>query len=161
MFKVVFSPPPFYKGEKLGYTHALGTRGAFPKYDGTLHGPGSYLRFKRKAEGPAHRMGFFLFDGEVYHRDPHTEVIKPVKLRLSSGGYPTFSFRGRATRTIQAHRFVWFWHHGEIPHGHQVDHIDAVRSNYAIENLQVLTFSDHAKKTWRQRKERARGSNRS
>jgi HNH endonuclease len=41
------------------------------------------------------------------------------------------------------HRKVWEDAHGDIPDGHLIHHIDGDPSNYALENLQMLTYSQH------------------
>lgn len=38
-----------------------------------------------------------------------------------------------------AHRLVWMIHHGEIPKGFEIDHIDRDRSNTKISNLRMVT----------------------
>ena len=37
------------------------------------------------------------------------------------------------------HRWVWTQHHGEIPKGMEIDHINGKRDDNRIENLQMLT----------------------
>lgn len=39
---------------------------------------------------------------------------------------------------IYAHRYVWELHHGKIPPGAVIHHIDGDRSNNSIENLQLI-----------------------
>lgn len=42
-------------------------------------------------------------------------------------------------------RVVWFLHHGDIPEGYLIDHIDGDQLNNSIENLRLAT---HAQNTW-------------
>lgn len=42
------------------------------------------------------------------------------------------------------HRLIWIWHHGDIPEGKVMDHIDGDRSNNRIENLQPLAQRDNS-----------------
>jgi hypothetical protein len=46
---------------------------------------------------------------------------------------------------ITMHRYVWQKHNGDIPAGMHVHHIDGDKSNNRIENLEMLTASDHSK----------------
>jgi hypothetical protein len=36
------------------------------------------------------------------------------------------------------HRLVWIWHHGDIPEGFEIDHIDRDRSKSRVENLRLV-----------------------
>jgi hypothetical protein len=38
---------------------------------------------------------------------------------------------------------VWERHHGTVPEGWQIHHIDGDHANNAIDNLTLLTNSDH------------------
>lgn len=42
------------------------------------------------------------------------------------------------------HRVVWEHHHGAIPDGHAVHHVDHNSANNRIENLELFALSDHA-----------------
>ncbi len=42
----------------------------------------------------------------------------------------------------QLHRVVWGWHHGTIPAGLEVDHIDGNPTNNRIENLRLATIQE-------------------
>lgn len=42
------------------------------------------------------------------------------------------------------HRYVWKFHHGEIPEGYQIHHIDHNRGNNDISNLQMISNHLHA-----------------
>jgi hypothetical protein len=48
-------------------------------------------------------------------------------------------------RTIYEYQWIWETAHGQrIPSGHVIHHIDHNSSNNAVENLQLMTFRDHA-----------------
>lgn len=47
--------------------------------------------------------------------------------------------------SISLHRYVWEKKNGPKPDGHQIHHIDHDPSNNDIENLQLMTTSDHAR----------------
>lgn len=47
------------------------------------------------------------------------------------------------TLHIRAHRFVWERHKGPIPDGMHIHHIDGDKSNNEIDNLELMSPSDH------------------
>ena len=47
---------------------------------------------------------------------------------------------------VRLSRFVWECHHGQIPHGLVIDHIDNHKDNNRIENLQCISQSQNSKK---------------
>lgn len=46
-------------------------------------------------------------------------------------------------KKYNVHRLVWAYHHGEIPPGMVVDHIDRDTTNNRIENLRVVTQTEN------------------
>lgn len=48
-------------------------------------------------------------------------------------------------RSRYLHRDVWEHHHGPIPPGLEVHHIDHDKANNAVENLELLSKSEHAR----------------
>lgn len=44
------------------------------------------------------------------------------------------------------HRLMWITFKGPIPEGYEIDHIDCIKSNNFIDNLQLLTRADNMKK---------------
>lgn len=44
---------------------------------------------------------------------------------------------------LPIHREVWRYHHGDIPDGCEIHHIDEDKANNLIENLQCLTRNEH------------------
>jgi hypothetical protein len=80
---------------------------------------------------------------EVFDYDGETgDLIRRKNNRitgsLSDIGYKYTKMDGF---TLPAHRLVYIWHHGKIPEGHHIDHIDHNRSNNRIENLQAVPAS--------------------
>lgn len=58
-----------------------------------------------------------------------------------------FTGKGVKENRIYEHHFVWckFYNHTEIPKGCVIHHIDMNIDNNSIENLQLLTISEHMK----------------
>lgn len=52
-------------------------------------------------------------------------------------------------RTLLAHRWVWTNNFGEIPRGMDIHHKDGDKSNNVIDNLEILSRSDHRKEHWK------------
>ena len=44
------------------------------------------------------------------------------------------------------HRLIWSWHHGPIPEGMVVDHVNDCKTDNRIENLQLLTDRENVAK---------------
>jgi hypothetical protein len=42
------------------------------------------------------------------------------------------------------HRYIWEFHHGEIPKGKQIHHINHDKSDNKIENLMIMSHGEHA-----------------
>ena len=53
---------------------------------------------------------------------------------------------------LYAHRWVWINNFGEIPPGMEIHHIDHNKGNNDIENLRLISASNHLKHHWRERK---------
>lgn len=63
-------------------------------------------------------------------------IFNDVKYYRTTKGY-----WARQGKTLQA--AVWEFHHGTIPDGYEIHHVDGDRNNNAIENLQCLTIPEH------------------
>lgn len=44
------------------------------------------------------------------------------------------------------HRYVWEYHNGKIPLKHDIHHINHDKTDNRLENLELYTKSEHAKK---------------
>lgn len=51
---------------------------------------------------------------------------------------------------IHAQRWVWINHHGAIPKGMDIHHKDGDKGNNEIENLEMMSRSDHLKRHWQE-----------
>lgn len=90
-----------------------------------------YKRFERrklKLRTPI-PLPFFMFQGK--------------KFSLRANGYYGCT-KGYDRRLL--HIAVWEAMNGKIPKGHDIHHIDHDKSNNAIENLELYTKSEHARK---------------
>ena len=79
--------------------------------------------------------------------DDHHRIYFGRKFYKATNGYWVCS----RARLPWAHRWVWMHHHGDIPKGFDVHHIDGDKSNNAIENLQLMTRSEHLLIHWQER----------
>jgi hypothetical protein len=61
--------------------------------------------------------------------------------RAKDNGYVHIKLNGR---TYCAHRVIWEYKFGPIPHGMQIDHINGVRNDNRIENLRLATHAQNA-----------------
>ena len=57
-------------------------------------------------------------------------------------GYPTIWIDGKS---IKVHVYVWERRYGAKPKGTQLHHVDNNKGNYALDNLQLVTQSEHFK----------------
>lgn len=99
----------------------------------------------------------------VYHRRDFKgrsryREIKPGIITSSSGKkYVRVAWRSRSNGwkcvTMTISRVAWAWFHGSVPSLWVVDHIDNDPLNNKMENLQALSYSDNAKKRYKDRDE--------
>lgn len=61
---------------------------------------------------------------------------------ISDDGYIKVMYR---KRSYGAHCIVWEMHHGKIPDGMEVDHINHIRTDNRIENLRLVSRSENMK----------------
>jgi len=60
-----------------------------------------------------------------------------------NGEYPAIYLEGK---TVHVHRLEWLKHHGEIPSDCIIHHKDENKLNWDIENLELMTRTDHIRK---------------
>lgn len=62
-------------------------------------------------------------------------------------GYHVFSYwdaNKQKTKVAKAHRVIWLLRVGDIPDGMQINHIDGIKDNNDIKNLELVTPSGNA-----------------
>ena len=84
-------------------------------------------------------------DGKLYWK---VSTAKKVKVGQEAGkkankGYIELKCNGK---DFQAHRVVWEMFNGKIPEGLQIDHINGVRDDNRIENLQCITRTQNTQR---------------
>lgn len=91
---------------------------------------------------------------------PETGVVlgrrgKPIKKRIRSG-YLQAQF---GAKHWMCHRLVWESVHGPIPEGMQVNHINGIKDDNRIANLEIVTPSENLRHAYRLGLARADGVN--
>lgn len=85
----------------------------------------------------------------IYEFDSEGNKIKvPITRKFKDHRKLTDTYNYKQ-RTIGLHRAMWAWHHGEVPEGYVVDHINNKHTNiedYHISNLQLLTQKENVAK---------------
>lgn len=92
-----------------------------------------------------------VYESYAAHTDGRVMNIvssKPIKACISNNGYTFMNLTNDHKHYRQyVHRFVWECYNGIIPEKHHIDHIDSIKTNNSLINLQCLSPKDHAKKT--------------
>ena len=85
-------------------------------------------------------------DGEILN----VKTGRILKKNLTDQGYYQFQINDKKKmikpKNYYVHRFEWECVRGVIPEGFVIDHIDSVKTNNKIENLQLLTVSENIRK---------------
>ena len=84
-------------------------------------------------------------DGKLYWK---VSTAKKVKVGQEAGkkankGYIELKCNGK---DFKAHRIIWEMFNGKIPEGLQIDHINGVRDDNRIENLQLVTHKQNCQR---------------
>jgi hypothetical protein len=90
-------------------------------------------------------------DGKLFWKTPTNKSIKVGDLcnHRNPDGYIRVGINGKQ---IMAHRIIWEMFNGAIPDGLQIDHINEVKDDNRIENLQLVTNKQN-----QQRRSNSRG----
>lgn len=62
---------------------------------------------------------------------------------LSRGYYLTRMMKDGKRVTVRLHRFVWEQYNGKIPNGYDIHHVNGVKTDNRIENLQLISHVEH------------------
>ena len=85
-----------------------------------------------------------------YSCDEFGNIYSPkkcLKQTLHHTGYLVVSvFNNKIKKQYRAHRFIYECVTGEIPKDKVIDHIDGIKTNNALSNLQVLTSGSNTRK---------------
>ena len=97
-----------------------------------------------------------LYAGSEDGRIIHIVKQKPNFGKKSNNGYMIFTVRkfGESGRkNYQVHRFIYECYYGLIPNDRmQIDHINDVKDDNRLCNLQLLSHSENCKKSYKNRK---------
>ena len=90
-------------------------------------------------------------DGKLYWK---VRKANCVQIGQEAGGKVTHGYMGVRFdgKTFLAHRVIWEMFNGAIPDGLQIDHINEVKDDNRIENLQLVTAKQN-----QQRRSNSRG----
>ena len=81
-------------------------------------------------------------DGKIFSLHKGTGRWLELKLRKTNRGYLQFGcWQNGKVRRISVHRAVYEAFHGPIPRGLEVNHINTVRDDNRLENLELVTPS--------------------
>lgn len=70
------------------------------------------------------------------------QMFNGIKFTLRNTGYYGMTNGDRTSM----HRFVWEFHNGKIPNNHDIHHRDRNKANNKLENLELLSKNEHARK---------------
>lgn|SRR5574341_1298399 len=97
-------------------------------------------------------MRTVLINGKEYRVDELDRIVKRrgkgfVKSFPDKDGYLKYAFTtSEGTYNIPVHKFVWELYNGLVPEGFTIDHKDNDKQNNHIDNLQLLSPEDNARK---------------
>lgn len=88
-----------------------------------------------------------------YQVDPDAGLVIGARGRpvgsLDTSGYLQVDGRPRGFGMISAHRLIWQAVNGPIPDGHEINHIDGVKTHNWIANLEAVDHSGNIRHAYR------------
>lgn len=91
----------------------------------------------RRGSKPLPDTEVVFFAGQRFCRRPGKRYFKGVRLLPGGGHEPDF-----------LHRAVWRHHHGDIPSGHDVHHVNGDFNNNDLSNLECSPHGEHMRRHW-------------
>lgn len=87
-----------------------------------------------------------------YRLDPETGIVygklgKPFATTAARGYVEVHN--GKTGFNMRAHRMIWEAVHGPIPDGMQVNHINGIKTDNRIANLELMTPSENTSHAYR------------
>ncbi|MFJ9318260.1 HNH endonuclease [Streptomyces globisporus] len=68
---------------------------------------------------------------------------------IMSTGYVHIALtEGKRVRRVYAHRVIWEHAHGPIPDGMQINHVNGMKDDNRLSNLELVTPSGNARHAW-------------
>lgn len=82
-------------------------------------------------------------EGNIYNK--HSQLIKQ---QINNKGYLTFKMYlgDGVVRGVKSSRFIYEYFNGEIPEGFQIDHINGIKTDNRIGNLQIVLPAKNVRK---------------
>ena len=91
-------------------------------------------------------------DGSIWRISAGGRPCRPRRIDKPDGskGYRNVVLPDDAGkwRTFKAHRLVWWWHHGAVPNGLQINHRNLVKSDNRLLNLEVVSASGNIRHSY-------------
>lgn len=132
-------------GEKV-IRFKMGTKGKTWKLSEENKLKMSKIIKEKYAEGT--EMGFKK-GNTIWRGREHTEESKEkISKKLNKGGYTNwqgYKIIQDKRKDTREHRKIWEEHNGPIPKGYVIHHIDEDKLNNNIDNLAIMSRSEHAK----------------
>lgn len=92
---------------------------------------------------------FIYSDGNIYRKKDVTCGNGRVQIKAGSkAGYKMKTGYLSVSSNLKSqlvHRIIWEMHHGKIPDGMQIDHINHIRDDNRIENLRLVSNQENHK----------------
>lgn len=84
-------------------------------------------------------------DGSLWRFNGRKFLWEPLKGHKKKDGYyiVVWNAQFRVRRTAFLHRIVWELHHGPIPAGLEIDHIDGDKGHNTIDNLRLISHREN------------------